>query len=67
MVKFIMILGIVVVVGVVALAILGYLKEREDRKVYEQYNKEQIQNFMDIKTAQKRKRQSSPKVPTIKK
>jgi hypothetical protein len=62
-----MILGTVVVVGLVALAILGYLKQREDRKFYERYNKKQIQNFMDIKNAQKKKRQSTPKVPTIKK
>jgi hypothetical protein len=62
-----MILGTVVVVGVVALAILGYLKQREDRKFYEQYNKKQIQNFMDIKNAKKKKCQSTPKVPTIKK
>lgn len=67
MIKFIMILGTVVVVGLVALAILGYLKQREDRKFYERYNKKQIQNFMDIKNAQKKKRQSTPKVPTIKK
>jgi uncharacterized sodium:solute symporter family permease YidK len=65
--KFIMILGIVVVAGVVILAIIGYFKEREDRKLYEKFNKEQIQNFMNIKDAKKKKRQSTPKVPAIKK
>lgn len=64
---YILILVTVVAVSVVILAIVGYLKEKEDRKLYEKFNKEQIQNFMNIKDAQKKKRQSTPKVPTIKK
>ena len=39
--KYLIIFGIVVVVSIVILAIVGYFKEREDRKLYEKYTGKQ--------------------------
>lgn len=58
---------IVILFLIVALAIIGLIEKKRERQFYEGYNKEQIQNYMNIKYAQKKSRQSTPRVPTIKK
>lgn len=60
------VLGIIIL-GIIVLALIGLREKKLERQFYAGYNKEQLQNFMDIKDAQKKSRQSTPKVPTIKK
>jgi hypothetical protein len=57
----------IIVLGIITLALIGLREKKRERQFYEGYNKEQLQNFMNIKDAQKKSRQSTPRVPTIKK
>ena len=56
-----------VFVCIVILAILGYYQQKRERKWLDKYNQESINSFMNGQKNKKYDRQSTPKVPTMKK
>ena len=57
----------VILIAIVALAIVGLREKKREQEYYDGYNAQQIQKFIDIQNAKKKSRQSTPRVPSIKK
>ena len=61
---------IFIFIAVVLLAIIGYFEKRKQERWLRDYNEKSIKTFMDAqskrKQSLKRKRQRTPKVPSIK-
>ena len=63
------IIGILVILGIIItiLAYIGLKQKRQEAQWIEEYNKEAMEVFKKAQEAKKKKRQSTPKFPTIKK
>jgi hypothetical protein len=58
---------VAIVSGVVFLAVLGFIDQSKQRKANRKFNRQSIESFMNGHKNKKYSRQSTPKVPTIKK